>query len=334
MPKDITYYDAIEFSLRLDRINVNKFKDRVIINIHHFCMNRGKVEPFASLIIINSIRAFSEKARNKGIDVKFKLPKESLIRNTYARSIRFYSSLGLPIGAPPDHDYRGDSPTFIPIMKVNIAALKNSVDEHRDIKYIAEHVAVTAASKNKELLHYLNYCLIEILRNVDEHSESKYIWYAAHWHSEKGRNSIEIALMDEGIGIQESLKHELEDEDEKLKFALIPGCSSRPSIHYIGDNAQNAGFGLYMTSEIGKVNGDFIIASNDESLMIKQDVQDTKSCAIRGTIIRLRLEIDKLKDYEMQRAELVEKGLERAKQYLAYAEKKKFAPGLPLQKLF
>ena len=56
---------------------------------------------------------------------------------------------------------------------------------------------------------------------------------------------------------------ELEGEKNVLKFSLIPGCSSKPTTHYIGDNAVNSGFGLYMISEIGKRNGDFIISSNN-----------------------------------------------------------------------
>ncbi|MGG3580919.1 hypothetical protein ABEU81_00220 [Priestia megaterium] len=336
MPKDITYRTALDFSLKLKAIDLSKNIDEVVVDIRHFSRSNGRIEPFAALLIINSLRLFYELAEQHKVNVKTIYLKERAIKNTYAKSLRFYSSLNLPIGESPDKDYMAlASSTFIPIIKIDIASLKKSTDEYRDIKYLADHISNIASLGDNELKNYLDYCIVEILRNVDEHSQSKHVWCAAqYWPSVNGGKCVEIAIMDEGIGIQESLNKELDDEPNKLRYALIPGCSSRPTTHYIGDHADNAGFGLYMISEIGKANGDFILTSNSDSLYISQDSEKMEDSLVRGTIIRLRLKVDQLRDYELQKQELIDQGLSLAEKYREYIEIKKYAPGRILPTLF
>lgn len=333
IPGDITYRTALKFSNQLKGINLDKCK-HVTINVSNFAKVNGRIEPFGALFIVNCIRAFMKQAHESNVKVSTRFLKERAIRNTYARSLRFYSSLDIPIGQSPNEDYTGSSSnTFIPIMKVDISAIKKSVDEHRDIKYISSQIASVASRGDETLFKYLNYCVIEILRNVSEHSDSKYLWYAAqYWSSD---NSVEVCIMDEGIGIQSSLKQELGDDEEQiLRFSLVPGCSSKPTTHYIDEHADNSGFGLYMISEIGEKNGDFIISSNNESLLLKQGREEYSRCMLSGTIIRIRLKIDELEGYHVERERLITEGLRIAKNYNKYREIKKFAPGLPLPDLF
>lgn len=333
IPIDINSDSALIFSQQLSKIDLNREKV-VSINVRNFAKNNGRIEPFAALFVINSYKSFLKKASQKGLKVNILYTREKQIVNTYAKSLRFYSSLGLPFGTNPDEDYRGYSKSsFIPIMKVDISSLKKSVDEYTEIKNISKQISTVVARGSEDLYKYINYCVIELLRNIVEHSETKHIWYAAQYWSKE--NAVEISIMDEGVGLQNSLKEVLEDEEEILKIALFPGCSSKPTTHYIGDNADNSGFGLFMISHMGKENGKFVIASNHEILMLdhSSEIYDKKSGA-EGTIIRLKLDIDTLKDYELNKEELIKKGLMLTKKYLRYQETKKYAPGLPLPKLF
>lgn len=354
LPVNLNESEAIEFSKKLDKkFNelVSKKKNTVTIDIRNFAKSNGRIEPFSSLLVINAISYFISLCSKHGINWTMKYLPERHIVNTYAKTLRFYSSLGLGIGQTPDTDYRprDSGANFIPIMKCPLASIHQSVDEYDEIKSIANRIAIVASRGKEEIFKYIRYCLIEILRNIVEHSESKHFWYCAQfWPSEFGGNCVEIAIMDEGIGIHESLKNELDKDDinKALRFSLIPGCSSKPTTHYI-DDAENSGFGLYMISEIGKAYGDFIIASNKDLLKIacnkddslKKDEEDEEievadSTFLRGTIIRLRLNIDKLEKYELKLEELRTKGLQQAEQYKIYREMKKYAPGIELPKLF
>ncbi|WP_242245424.1 hypothetical protein [Bacillus cereus group sp. BfR-BA-01330] len=332
VPVNITYTTALEFSNELKQVSLSEDR-RVVIDFRNFARGNGRLEPFGALFIINCIRGFISEMHQSGGTVSINYLSEQEIRNTYARSLRFYSSLGIPIGQTPDMDYIGSAgANFIPIMKMDISPVKKSVDEYRDIKYISRQIATVASRGNGQLFEYINYCVIEILRNVTEHSESNYLWYAAqYWSSD---NCVEVCIMDEGIGIQDSLRQELgEDEENILKFSIVPGCSSKPTTHYI-EHADNSGFGLYMISEMGRRNGDFIIASNGESLMFARDSENHSICMNSGTIIRIRLKIDELENYDVQREQLITEGLELAHKYNTYRERKKYAPGLPLPNLF
>lgn len=140
----------------------------------------------------------------KGITLKFRYVRnEAKSKTTYAKALRFYSSLGIPIGCSPEEDYTGTSGScFIPIMKVDVSTVKRSVDEYRDVKYISSHIS-KVASRGKEVLYdCVGFCVIEIIRNIIEHSNSKNVWYAAqYWPSKYGGEMVEISIMDEGVGI-------------------------------------------------------------------------------------------------------------------------------------
>lgn len=335
IPINITYETAIDFSKKLKRIELSKYK-KIIIDVRNFMKNNGRIEPFASLIILNSLRTLLRLAKKYKIEDSIIFLSENKIKNTYAKSLRFYSCLGIPYGQNPNEDYKGSSNmNFIPIIKMDASEVFKSTDEYKEIKRISRQISTVVSRGNKELFICLEYCITEIIRNVLEHSNSKTLWYTAqYWPTQFGGQLVEIGIMDEGIGIHNSLQNEVNDEENILKFALIPGCSSKPTTHYIDENANHSGFGLYMISEIGKRNGDFIITSNNESLFIsRQDIQQVE-CLITGTLLRLRIHINSIKNFETQKEELIKEGLEITKKYLKYREFKKFAPGLPTPKLF
>ncbi|HDX9590782.1 TPA: hypothetical protein ROX98_003838 [Bacillus pseudomycoides] len=336
LPINLLPETAIEFSRHLSKIDLINNKELIQINISNFCKSNGRVEPFGALMVINSIRSLRRKCKLNGVPTQIKYTDERFIRNTYARSLRFYGSLGLDIGEKPETDYRvKSSSNFIPIIKADISDISSAIHEQDELMVISKQLAEVISKNNSNLYGYMEFSINEILRNVIEHSGKKELWYCAQcWSSNKGGRCIEVAIMDEGIGIHNSLIKELEDEGKDvLKFALVPGCSSKPTTHYI-DSATNSGFGLYMTSQIGKDNGNFILASNTDVLVASGKKEDISECLITGTIITLRLNIDKLQDYKVKRKELVSKGLKETKRYLKYRETKMFAPGLKVDSFF
>jgi nitrate/nitrite-specific signal transduction histidine kinase len=64
------------------------------------------------------------------------------------------------------------------------------------------------------------YSLAEILRNFLEHSQAQELWYAAqYWQS---RNWVELATLDEGIGIRRSL----------ARKPPLPGLATRATVPF------------------------------------------------------------------------------------------------------
>ena len=69
-------------------------------------------------------------------------------------------------------------------------------------------------------------------------------------------------------------------------------------------------------------------------MLLSNGIEKQDECLMSGTLLRLRLHIDSIKSFETQKEELIKEGLKLTEKYLKYREIKKFAPGLPLPKLF
>lgn len=93
--------------MKLKFIDLTTFQGEVVIDMLYFSRNTGRVELFAALVIINAIRAFLDEAELYGIKVRIQFLREENLRNTYAKTLRLYSSLGLPIGQKPNEDNSG-----------------------------------------------------------------------------------------------------------------------------------------------------------------------------------------------------------------------------------
>ena len=133
----------------------------------------------------------------------------------------------------------------------------------------------------------------EIIRNTVEHSESSEIWFVCQYWSLD--NSVEMCILDEGIGIYNSLKKnellKFSDCLEAIKLSLEPGISSKDiEFEALSDNEYgNSGFGLHMTSSICKEFGEFVIGSGDKIVYLKNNSIFPADILINGTILRLKL---------------------------------------------
>jgi len=107
----------------------------------------------------------------------------------------------------------------------------------------------------------LDYCLEEILRNVDDHAFSPiYALLQAQYYEKRGE--VVMAIADTGNGILKSLRprHQtLATHDAALKAALQKGVSGRNT-----RKGTNAGLGLTVSSAlVTKMGGTFQIMSGD-----------------------------------------------------------------------
>lgn len=336
LPTDITIKSVDEFLRRLDKINVYNNQE-IIINIRHFANGNGRIEPIAALKLINELKRFNFffKENNNQRGLRIFCPKQ--IVNTYAKTMRFYGALGLSHGSKPTEDFQYNATKkYLPILEIDLKeVITEALHVNDEVDKLSLQMAKILANGDSTLRKYLDYSLNELIRNVLQHSGTSKMWCAAQvWPTEKGGRCIELALMDQGKGIDSSLEENYNNMFSKpLRYAIIPGCSSKVTT-FTSESAENSGVGLFMTSEITRENGEFYIFSNKNSIELKGNDITEGSCNLEGTLIGIRLNIDSLSDYEVKISELIDKGNLLQKKFQKYVERSRFAPGLEQKEFY
>jgi anti-sigma regulatory factor (Ser/Thr protein kinase) len=104
----------------------------------------------------------------------------------------------------------------------------------------------------------IRYIVSELVRNVLEHSHSKFgaILSAQYY---KKSNTIRLGIADTGIGIKKSINqsHSASTDLDAITLALTPGITGTTKKE--GGTEYNAGAGLFFIKSIAKVNHDFFL---------------------------------------------------------------------------
>ena len=93
--------------------------------------------------------------------------------------------------------------------------------------------------------------------------ELETIWLAGKYWPHKG-NIVEIAILDEGVGIMQTLSEHpgirVNNDADALLLSLEPGLTGNQFAYGSDDPWRNTGYGLFMTSSICQKGGDFSAA--------------------------------------------------------------------------
>ena len=117
----------------------------------------------------------------------------------------------------------------------------------------------------RDLKDYMFYLFTEMMNNVVDHSQSPIGGYTMAQYYPTNQK-IQFSIADKGIGFLENVKFKenVKDEVEAIEKALEKGFSANKNSQLYGSAYRNAGYGLYVMSEIIKqVGGKFIIISNN-----------------------------------------------------------------------
>lgn len=135
----------------------------------------------------------------------------------------------------------------------------------------------------------LAYAIRETIRNCFEHGGVESCIVTAQ---RLNNGQAEIAIADEGIGIQNSLARSGRhyNPDEAIEACLMPGISSF-SIKGETDWA-NSGFGLYVVSELGRRYGHFEISSAQRSIRLSSLGRHTGPSELSGTLVGLNISLN------------------------------------------
>ncbi|MEC0283852.1 ATP-binding protein [Terribacillus saccharophilus] len=288
--------------LKMSNLNYDfkTMKDsRLIIdfkNMTHF-------EPFSMLISSHIFNNWARQCSENNIDLQFKNYEHC----GYAGHMGYFKHFGLDYGNEPN-EAKG-SRTYLPITTIKVNDLKDASSTRREkiqdtIVRKSEHLASILGQGNYDLEVTLAYAIREIMRNVVEHSFSPNIYLAAQRWEHMGE--VEIAIFDEGVGIRNTLSSNPNlstlNSSTALDYCLQPGISGKA--YYQDGVIQNStnsdwdhsGFGLFVTSELCKMGGEFTIISHDSALQINSKSTTRFNSQIEGTGIRLKLKISEIPD--------------------------------------
>ena len=121
------------------------------------------------------------------------------------------------------------------------------------------------------------------------------------------KNQLEIAIVDTGIGIKESIESNAiyradRSNIDAIKFALEPGVSksykprrrTNPFSDNYDDPYANSGFGLYVMHNLCKELGSFKIISTGDCIEYQKERIEFTLCSFDGTAIGMRFQLSEL----------------------------------------
>lgn len=273
--------------------------------------------PFGMLLFAALLRQFRKKRPGAAIMATNHEP------HAYQAHMGFFTNFGLAHGKAPGQ--APGSPSYLPIRILSWDSLAQDAARHGDevqdaIERHANEISRILSHQHKgALVDTLAYAFREVLRNAMEHSGAPKVGYCAqYWRT---RHEAEIAVIDTGCGIRESLSHnphlEIKSHRDALLQSLLPGVSGK---FYKGirqrryDNWQNSGFGLFMTSRLCGRGGAFVMLSGDAGVRLQQSESSWFEADFQGTAICAKLRTDRLAPLTQSLAQLDREGSELARE--------------------
>jgi len=140
------------------------------------------------------------------------------------------------------------------------------IQKSEDVPIFANSVMALLKIEDEELSGAVRYSIVELLRNVVQHSHSSIGGTAmAQYYPSTGL--VEVAVADYGVGVLSSLRPgypEIGNDLTALKFALLPHVSGTFRPHAYASMSDNAGLGLFFIKEIAtRSGGGFFLGSRN-----------------------------------------------------------------------
>lgn len=224
----------------------------------------------------------------------------------YAAHVGFFDASGIHVGL--DLGSAAGNDNYTPLKRVQcndvkLSARRTHIRIPEVLEARAENLArVLTRNQHECVRRFVTFAVREILRNCVEHARSFDFWYAGQYWPNS--NTVEVAILDEGIGILESLRSNpehmrVETELDAIKLALRPGITGVTKPQRRGDYA-NSGYGLYMTRHLcTRGSGSFGIVSNRSGVIITEDGEREVDGVFRGTLLQLRMDTKWLQSLDM-----------------------------------
>ncbi len=183
----------------------------------------------------------------------------------YLERMKLFELLRIPSGIKiAEHEPAG---RFVPLTQIK--------DSTSLTTFVAEVTPLLHLDpKHAEPIRYI---MSELIRNVLEHSLSRYGAIVCAQYYKKS-NTIRIGIADTGIGIWKSINQSYNPKNdlEAIRLALTPGVTG--TTRREGGTEQNAGAGLFFIKSIAASNNDFFVVYSGQALykLLKRKGKRTK----------------------------------------------------------
>lgn len=171
----------------------------------------------------------------------------------YLERMRLFDFLHVSSGITMrEHELAG---RFVPLTQIKDgAALTRFITEVTPLLHLEP--------KHAEPIRYI---MSELIRNVLEHSLSKYGALVSAQYYKKS-NTVRIGIADTGIGIWKSINQSYNPKNdlEAIHLALTPGITGTTKRE--GGTDQNAGAGLFFIKSIAYINSDFFVIYSGKAM--------------------------------------------------------------------
>lgn len=265
----------ISFPIRFDRDTLHDFFSELDrhINTPEVCLDCSTLRysyPTAMLVAGSKIRTWVRNRRISKLTTRRSGVQSSFAVHSYLSHLGFFDYILMGEGNAVGQ--ATGSSAYLPITKIEKPKFNSntqSVQEWYDeiigaVRGLARVVSGTSSDTEENRLY--NYALREIIRNVFEHSGANECYVCGQrWYDGK----VEIAVVDEGIGIAESLKksYRLQSDVEALNLAIKPGVSSTSNIDQSENIYDNSGFGLYVLTQLASSFGWYVLGSGSSRIV-------------------------------------------------------------------
>jgi len=279
------------------------------------------VEPFGMLVVASEI----ERCVAAHPEAKFTC--KNYERMPYAAHMGFFKSFGLDFGRKPGEAF--GSRNYIPLTyfessKLRRDAARYGVDVGDEIESQSKRMSETLAGTDSgEVYETLSYSIREIVRIVVEHAQVERFGFCAQYWPTKGK--AEVAIVDRGIGLRESIKAnphiDASTDKSAMNYALMPAVSGKA---FKGARRlekrgpwTNSGFGLYLTSRICRNGGNFFISSGSTGMLLTsgKDGKRYIATSLSGTAVRMTIRTENLDSLSSALAKYRADGFEIQKKY-------------------
>jgi hypothetical protein len=179
-----------------------------------------------------------------------------------------------------------------------------------------------------DLFDLLKYCLREIVRNSLEHGEGSTLWVSGQYWPYS--HEVELSIYDNGIGIRSAITQNMRfssinNDRDAIRLAIMPSTSGKKLYASANDidcndglgQWSNSGFGLYITSQIARGCGSFVVGSGASYQEISGHENKKGEFGLSGTFVSLRLHVGGLRLVASAVSEIAQKGESFARRHFA-----------------
>ncbi len=251
------------------------------------------ISPWA-VTLFGAYAIWLKEVRNKTVELEYE---------SESYSGRFLDKMGFPeiFGITPNaNNIRLENRNIFPLTRVK---------ESKDISSVTANIMGLLDIDDEEIEGAVKYSLVELLRNVVQHSRSRIGGLVSAVYFQR-TGIVDIAVADIGRGLRASLREsypEINSCHKAVRFALNPHVSGTFRSGAYHSMRDNAGLGLFFIREIAsRSSGGFFLASGDvmadiwgnkDGTLGKKYIQATKG-GWRGTFAFLQLRKDTIGEFD------------------------------------